>query len=225
MYGDKAQSLFDTLKKEGIIGAKGKVSFELLGIKVKVSDKSSTGNLLQEWLGKWMDVKKINHSSNENTQMPPDFYLGKHEDNKDWLEVKSFDYIESPNFDIANFDAYTRDLQDRAFRLDADYLSMGYSLNNGIITINDIWLKKVWEITCSSEQYALRTQVKQDKIVNIRPYNFKSKPKGFEPFKSRLKFVTAIKETLAKYLNDNPGADKWFKKVEKSYKEFSGKSL
>lgn len=224
MYGEKATALFKKLKKEGIVGAEGSINLDLLDVEVNISDKSAVGNLLQEWLGQWMSINEVYHRSNENSQMPPDFYLSKNNE-KDWLEVKTFDYAESPNFDVANFDAYVRDLRSKAFRLDADYLIMGYSLNNGVIKINDIWLTKVWEITCPSNEYALRTQNKQGKIYNIRPYNFKLKSSGFQPFKDRLSFVKAIKETLAKYTNDENMAEEWFKDVVKSYTDFTGVSL
>ncbi|MEK7068973.1 MAG: NgoBV family restriction endonuclease, partial [Patescibacteria group bacterium] len=69
-----------------------------------------------------MNVNKIYHRSHENSQMSPDFFLSK-SDETDLLEVKTFDYAESPNFDVANFDAYVRDLREKSFRLDADYLS------------------------------------------------------------------------------------------------------
>jgi len=191
-----------------------------LGVEVEVSDKSAIGNLLQEWLGGWMVSKDIRHRSNPNSQMPPDFYLGDSSE-KDLLEVKTFDYTKSPNFDVANFDAYVRDLKEKPFRLDADYLILGYSLNNGIVKINDVWLKKVWEITCPSNDYALRTQVKQGKIINIRPYNFKSMSNGFQPFRDRVSFVNAIRETLAKYKNDQDGANIWFEEIERSYRRFN----
>lgn len=156
--------------------------------------------------------------------MPPDFFLSK-SDETDLLEVKTFNYAESPNFDVANFDAYVRDLREKSFRLDADYLIIGYSLSKGVIKINNIWLKKIWEITCPSTEFALRTQVKQGKIYNIRPYNFKSEPNGFQPFKERLSFVRAIRETLVKYTKNKLESDEWFESVLKSYKKFSGASL
>ncbi|OHB03087.1 MAG: hypothetical protein A2920_00280 [Candidatus Zambryskibacteria bacterium RIFCSPLOWO2_01_FULL_43_17] len=224
MYGNKAKTIFKKLKQDGIVGAEGEIGFDLLGVTVSVSDKSAVGTLLQEWLGQWMTANKIYHRSHQNSQMPPDFFLSK-SDEIDLLEVKTFDFIKSPNFDVANFDAYVRDLKDKSFRLDADYLILGYTLNNGVIKVNNIWLRKVWEITCPSKGYTLKTQVKQGKIYNIRPYNFKSMSKGFQPFKDRLGFVTAIRETLAKHTNDRLKADEWFKDVEKSYKKFSGASL
>ncbi len=224
MYGEKAKLLFESLKAEGMIGAFGEINFELLNTKVIISDKSSVGNLLQEWLSNWMDSKKIFHRSNVNSQMPPDFYLSEKTD-RDWLEVKSFDYDKSPNFDVANFDAYVRDIKVKSYRLDADYLIIGYTLNSGVVKINNMWLKKIWEITCPSAQYSLRLQVKQDKIYNIRPYNFKSVSAGFQPFKDRLGFVVAIKETIAKYRNSQTEANEWFETVKKSYNDFSGLSL
>lgn len=223
IYGAKSVKLFKALKKAGIVGTKGTIKLNLLNTDVDISDKSAVGNLLQEWLGRWMENNDIFFRVNKNTQEFPDFYLSKSKD-LDLLEVKTFDYANSPNFDVANFDAYTRSLRTKAYRLNADYLIMGYSLSKGVVAINDIWLKKVWEITCPSEQYKLRTQVKQNKIVNIRPYNFKSKSKGFQPFKNRLEFVFAIKATLSKYAGKT-FADNWFFETAQCYKKLTKESL
>jgi type II restriction enzyme len=171
-----------------------------------------------------MKNEKFFYRVNKNSQEFPDFYLSKRND-RDFLEVKTFDYTKNPNFDIANFDAYIRSLKTKAHRLDADYLIMGYSLSEGIIKIHKIWLKKVWEISCPSNQYALRTQVKQRKIVNIRPYNFKSNSKGFSPFESRLAFIEAIRKTQEKYLRNPTKASEWFLEVERSYKKITKGAL
>lgn len=38
--------------------------------------------------------------------------------------------------------------------LDVDYLIFGYDMDdNGNVTIKDLWLKKVWQITRSEEAY------------------------------------------------------------------------
>lgn len=224
MYGIKAQELLNILREKGIVGAEGTIKLELLETEVRISDKSATGNLLQEWLGQWMSLNGIYNRENENSQMFPDFYLSK-DNEKDLLEIKAFDYAESPNFDVAQFDAYVRSLRTKAFRLDADYLIMGYSLADGVIKINDVWLKKIWEITCPSANFALRTQVKQKKIHNIRPYNFKRMSSGFQPFNSRRAFVIAIKETLAKYTKDPLAAKQWLEEVEANYQEFTKTQL
>jgi len=224
MYGQKAQDLFNLLKAKGIVGAEGHIQLELLGTEVNVSDKSAAGNLIQEWLGQWMILNGVYNRSNENTQAFPDFYLSE-ENTVDLLEVKTFDYVNSPNFDVAQFDAYVRSLRTNAFRLEADYLILGYSLSNGVIKINDIWLKKIWEITCASTEYPIRTNVKQGKIHNIRPYNFKSMSRGQQPFNSRIAFVTAIRKTLEKYLKDSQEADRWFEEVSHSYTGFTSRPL
>jgi type II restriction enzyme len=224
LYGKKSQLLFDRLKKAGIVGAKGIIKLDLLKTEVKISGKSSVGNLLEEWLGQWMKANKIYCRVGHNSQEFPDFYLNAVDD-ADLLEVKTFDFTKSPNFDIANFDAYVRSLRTKAYRLDADYLIMGYTLLNGEIKINQIWLKKVWELSCPSGQYAVRTQNKQKKIINIRPYNFKSNSKGFQPFTSRLDFVLAIRKTLEKYSRSSSKADIWFTEVTQNYRKITGGSL
>ncbi len=224
MYGIKAQELLKLLQEKGIVGAEGSIKLELLETNVNISDKSAAGNLLQEWLGHWMSLNGVYNRENVNSQMFPDFYLSDEEE-RDLLEVKTFDYVKSPNFDVAQFDAYVRSLRTKAFRLDADYLIMGYSLDAGVIKVNDVWLKKIWEITCPSEQFALRTQVKQQKIHNIRPYNFKSMSNGYQPFNSRREFALAIKETLSKYTGDSQEAEQWFNEVETNYQEFARTQL
>lgn len=198
MYGNQAVELVRRLKDSGIINAQGEISVELLNTRVAISDKSAVGDLLQEWLGAWMTANDFYHRVDLNTQVFPDFYLGAHDD-RELLEVKSFDYSKTPNFDVAPFDAYVDSISTKSYRVNADYLIFGYTLENGIVTIKDIWLKKIWEITCPSNQYALKVQQKRGKIYNIRPYNFKTMSRGFQPFTSRLEFINAIKQTLEQY--------------------------
>ena len=224
MYGKKAQQLISQLKEQGIVDAEGTIKLSLLGTDVDINDKSAVGNLLQEWLGEWMNLNGFYHRVNPNSQEFPDFYLGESNE-LDLLEVKTFDYVNNPNFDVAQFDAYTRSLCDKAYRLDADYLILGYSLSHGVVKINDIWLKKIWEMTCPSERFAIKTQVKQDKIHNIRPYNFKSMSNGYQPFNSRLAFITAIRDTLEKYKDSKEEADSWMQQVTTSYTNFMKSSL
>lgn len=223
MYGSKASYLYQQLKENGIVGAEGTIQLQLLGTDVNINDKSATGNLLQEWLGQWMILNGIYSRPDENSQKFPDFYLTE-SNQLDLLEVKTFDYVNAPNFDVAQFDAYVRSLRTQPFKLDADYIILGYSLSNGVIKINDIWLKKIWEITCSSEQFPLRTQVKQGKIHNIRPYNFKSLSRGHQPFNSRLEFIKAIQGTLSLYVSEEY-ANEWFEEVTLAYSNFAKEQL
>jgi type II restriction enzyme len=211
-YGSKAQNLFDKLKAGHIIGAKGKISLELLNLIIDINDKSATGNLLQEWLGAWMKQNGIYFRTDDNTQVFPDFYLGKG-NTSELLEVKTFDYDKSPNFDVAPFDAYVDSLKTKPYRLDADYLILGYTLENGVLKIKDLWLKKIWEITCPATALPLRVQRKRGKIYNIRPYNFKNNSTGFQPFASKEEFVNAIKQTLAQYPMRTENPESWVREV------------
>ena len=215
-YGIKAQALFDELKAKHIIGAQGKISLELLNLSIDINDKSATGNLLQEWLGAWMRLNNVYFRTDANTQVVPDFYLGS-DNTSDLLEVKTFDYNESPNFDVAPFDAYVDSLKTKPYRLDADYLILGYTLENGILTIKDVWLKKIWEITCPANAFPLRVQRKRGKIYNIRPYNFKNNSTGFQPFASKEAFVNAIKQTLTQYPMRTENPESWVREVLPHY--------
>lgn len=216
MYGVKARELYDKLLQHHIIGATGSINIELLNVTCDVNDKSAVGSLLQEWLGAWMTENNIYHRTNPNTQEFPDYYLDS-SNNNNLLEVKTFDYSKTPNFDVANFDAYVRSVMTKSYRFDADYLILGYTLNNYALKIENIWLKKIWEITCPSERYALKSQVKQGKVVNIRPYNFKNMSQGFQPFTSRLDFANAIKQTLTQYPLATFQAQEWFDTVQTDY--------
>jgi len=225
-YSNKTIALYDALKAAGIVGATGNVKLTLLNLEVTIKDKSATGNLIQEWLGNWMESKNIFHRTKDNTQEFPDFYLSESDTNH-LLEVKTFDYTKNPNFDVAQFDAYVRSVVFEPYKLDADYLIFGYTLEDGVLTIKDIWLKKIWEITCPSGVFPIKVQQKQNKIHNIRPYNFKANSeRGAQPFTSRLQFVEAIKSTLQQY-DDATIADPdiWFNEVKDAYNRFTGEQL
>jgi type II restriction enzyme len=224
MYGENAQRLYDLLVESGIVGALGTIDIELLGVKRAASDKSAVGNLIQEWLGAWMNEKEFYFREPANSQIFPDFFLSE-SNTEHLLEVKTFDYSANPNFDVANFDAYVRSLMTDSYRLDADYLVVGYELTDEGLKIEDIWLKKIWQLTCASNKFALRTQTKQGKIYNIRPYNFKVVSQGFQPFETRLDFVNAIKQTLADYEMRTVPDGEWFHTVSEDYRHCRGRPL
>ena len=220
-----AMHLYESLINNKIKETEGRITFELINLTLPVNEKNPIGSLIGEWVGKWMRHSDIFFRQNENTQIPPDYYLGK-SDRTDLLEVKCFDYENSPNFDVAQFDAFTRDLIDHPYRLDADYLIFGYELKDGILKIKDLWLKKLWEITRVSEKWPINVNDKQGIIHNIRPYNFKSMSTGFQPFKTRSEVATAISETIKKYKNrrtTNP--DSWLLELKRSYSSVCGRAL
>lgn len=224
MYGDEAKNIYEELKNAGIVGAVGGIKFELLNAEVTINDKSAIGYLLQEWLGAWLTERGIYNRLLDNSQEFPDFLLTEAND-RALLELKSFSYESSPAFDVANFNSYVNSLRSKAYRLDADYLIFGYTMREGILVINDVWIKKIWELTKSSDRYPLNCQVKYNEIVNIRPYNIKSNPQTRnKAFSTRDAFLEAIYGTLVMYRSKQYATD-WLKEVQNSYRDFTKTQL
>jgi NgoBV restriction endonuclease len=207
----------------GIISATGEIYFELHNIKTIIRDSSIIGNVIQEWLKSFMDKYDIQYRLKTNSQEFPDFLMNATSDEIDLLEVKCFK--NSPNFDVANLQAYARSLLSKPYRLNSDYLIIEYIDIHGGIVIKNIWLKKVWEICCASERSPLKTQVKQGFPYNIRPSTFYSKRAKYQPFQTRRDFVLALKSVIDAIPNMNNIQKDWYKKVELLYKEQSKNEL
>ena len=164
------------------------------GINLKIGSTDTVGKTLQEWLKEYLKANDYFFKEPENTQAFPDFFLTESKD-KNLLEIKSFHYTKTPAFDIANFDSYCAKIEFEPYCLYADYLIFGYEMEHGTISIEDIWLKKIWEIAGTSQRFPLKTQVKRDVIYNIRPSsNFKKYEKSI--FENENSFLKAIYETI-----------------------------
>ena len=86
-------------------------------------------------------------------------------------------------------------------RVYADYLIFAYKVISGNLVIDNIFLKKIWEITCPSEKWPLKNQTKRGIIYNIRPSCFNGKKnKRYQSFSSPKEFVDALYNTEEKYL-------------------------
>lgn len=147
-----AKEIFEKLLNEDkILEMSGKIQFNFGGVNIIVKQKDIVGNVIQEWLQGWLDKNKIFYSVNQNSQMPPDFFLSE-DKTKNLLEVKAFNRSASPGFDVADFRMYAQEIISKPYMLDADYLIFGYDMSDeGIVTIKNLWLKKVWQITRSME--------------------------------------------------------------------------
>jgi NgoBV restriction endonuclease len=217
------QELYIKLVDEyGIIGEQGVINFTLKNLMISVETKDTVGNLLQEWLKSWMKSEGVNFEENENSQTFPDFYLNSANKKQGLLEVKTFDWDRGPGFDLANFDAYCNSLTTNAYRLDSDYLIFAYQMEGSVITIKDVWLKKIWELACPSGTYPLKVQEKKSIIYNIRPSTWYSERSQFKPFESKEAFLTALNETRYQYPQTRHGNAHWLKTVSKNYKEHTG---
>ena len=220
-----ANQFYTELITDNIRGATGGIVFNLKNINVTVNSKDSIGHMLQDWLEAWAVSKDIYIRGNPATQSFPDFYLSQSsEDNL--LEIKSFDYSASPNFDIANFETYVRALSENPKKLDASYLIFGYTLNNGQLIIKDVWIKKIWEISTSSNNWSLKLQVKQGTIYNIRPATFTSTRSNIaQPFANKLLFLEAIQDVLNNYPKTSGLQTSWLANFKIYYQTATGVSL
>jgi len=184
----------------------GGTQFKLGNITLAIEGKDGLGGLIEEWFGTWATSNLFNiynpKANGGASQAFPDYYVGAARDG--YLEIKTFDADASPNFDIANFESYCESLSTNPHRLFSDYLIFSYKLNGAVLTIEKIWLKKIWQITCGSAAYPLKTQNKRGVIYNIRPAGFHStsgRTSSFPIFNSPIKFTDALYATQLKYNN------------------------
>lgn len=206
-YHSEAINIFTELRsiKHTLVGS---TRFQLGGISLQIEGKDGIGGLIEEWFGCWAEQNNFNirnPKKDGSSQEFPDYYIWTDEDKTaSLLEVKTYDANASANFDIANFQSYCASVAENPVRLDADYLIFAYKMNRGELSIHDIFLKKIWEITCPSEKWPLKTQTKRQVIYNIRPSAFYSNRGRYRPFQSKEEFIEALFSTEEQYLNEFP---------------------
>lgn len=223
-----AQEVYDKLLYEDkILELKGQIKFFLGDVDIIVKQKDVVGNIIQEWLQGWLDKRGIEYAPSENTQMPPDFFLNPNDKTRDMLEVKAFNRSASPGFDIADFRMYEEEIIEKPYMLDVDYLIFGYDMSDdGVVTVKDLWLKKVWQITRRMNGWAINLQIKQNVVHKIRPGLWYSENKGNIPMFSCLEdFISAIEETVYQNPKTHENAASWKKNFVASYEKFYGKKL
>lgn len=223
-----AQEIYNTLVHEDqICSLQGQIKFYLGEVNIVVKQRDVVGNIIQEWLQGWLDHKAITYDVNHNTQMPPDFFLNTEDHSKGLLEIKAFNYNASPGFDIADFRMYEHELIEKPFMLDVDYLIFGYVMSDdGIVTISNVWLKKVWEICSSMANFPLNLQVKKGVVHKIRPRIWYTENKLRYPlFSCKEHFLSAIEETVYKNKDTHDEFSAWKDKFLKNYKKHYGITL
>lgn len=216
-----------------IIGEVGYITFSLKGYDILIQGRDTVGNLIQEWFKEWLKNEDIEFTEPTNTQDFPDFNLTGYPPQDSLLEVKSFDWDRSPNFDVAAFPAYRRSLVHSPHRLDSNYLIFGYSMVAHNIEIKDVWIKKVWEITGPSGKWPLKCNVKQGDLFNIRPVKWfkRAGKRDRDPrqpvFKTPLEFVTAFdgnQRMWGKTARD-PLTNTWLNDIKNGYAAATGTPL
>lgn len=141
-----------------------------------------------------------------------------------WLEVKSF--TGSPNFDIAAFRSFINLVIEKPWKLQSKYLLVKYKMKNGVVEIEQIWLKNLWEICSTSGLWPVKVQYKNKVIVNIRPATWYSELTDFKPFESLEDFLAAMEETIYQYPDTRVTiALHWKDRLIQSYEKHYGKRL
>lgn len=229
----KAEKLFQQLQSDGIVGAKGKIkaNFKLttetesLKIHKQITRPSSVGQIIEEWLGAYMDKKKIYYRAQES-QESPDYFLNKETDKKDLLEVKV--YGKTAAFDLGNVRGVCNTLPEESHKLDMDYLIIHYVMDNvtGDITIKDIWLRKIWQVAGKeiSAPYRLSRQVKNNQVTTIRPIGMKN-PNPKAKFSDMEEYLHALYIEYAEIEKTKKKQEKWLKKIVSNYNEFKQEEI
>lgn len=222
-----AQTIYKRLIEEDHIKeVAGQISFTLAEVDIIVKQRDVVGNIIQEWLAGWMTAKGISYRLGENSQMPPDFFLGEG-DETDLLEVKAFNRSAGPAFDIADFTSYQRELLTKPYMLHVDYLIFGYEMTpDGQVLIKDLWLKKVWEISRCMKDWPLNLQIKQGRVQKIRPCIwYSTTARQFKPFECLEDFVSAIEETVHQNPETRRSSAQWLGTFLSSYQKHYGIKL
>jgi len=221
-----AQEVYDKLINEDqILQLKGQIRFYLGDVDIIVKQRDVVGNIIQEWLQGWLDKRGIEYALNDNSQMPPDFFLNPGDETTGLLEVKAFNRKSSPGFDIADFRMYEEEIQKKPYMLHVDYLIFGYDMSDdGVVTIKDLWLKKVWEITRAMKEWPINLQVKKNVVQKIRPGVWYTE-KGSIMFETMEDFISAVDQTVWQNPATRRDSGTWMARFLKYYEAFYNKKL
>lgn len=118
-----SEQVFEKLQKQLKKNCNGAIKFELSDFEIIVKQNNVVGNILEEWLDKWMTESGFSHDYN-HAQSSPDFWLDVDNHDTEWLEIKAF--TGSPNFDIANMMSYITEVIEKPWKLHSKYLCLKY---------------------------------------------------------------------------------------------------
>lgn len=174
----------------------GAIHFDLGDVTILVKKRDSVGNILQEWVEGWLIANNVDYSAS-HTQMPPDIYLDPDDLTTNLLEVKAFNYDGSPAFDIAEPLAFLEEIVTYPCMLHTKYLIFGYRMDEttGVVTVQDMWLKNLWDITTPKNTSKVMSLGGQGK--KLRPTKwYNCRRNATKPFNSMEHFLSAFIELL-----------------------------
>lgn len=129
---------------------------------------------------------------------------------------------------------YEREVREKPWMLDVDYLVFGYDMSrDGVVTVRRLWLKKVWEMCRPMLSgsgrgrvlWPLNLQIKQGVVHKIRPAKWYGTRGSFKTYGCVEDFLSALEETVYRNKdtrNDGPG---WLDGTLGNYEAFCGKRL
>lgn len=215
-----------------ILTQKGRITFSLGDIDIVVRQKDVVGNIMQEWIEGWLKKNGVEYALNNNTQMPPDFYLKPESKTEELMEIKAFNYKSAPGFDIADFRMYEQEIARKPWMLDVTYLIFGYEMSDeGVVTIKKIWNNKVWEMSRpmrSGEKktiWPINLQIKKGTVHKIRPAKWYGKASKFKIFENKEDFLSAMEETVYKNKDTRDDDSEWLSTVIDNYEKHYGVKL
>ena len=206
--------LFEYTKQQ-LEGKQGNITINFANHPIVYSGNDIIGNSLQEWLPSWFTFLKVNIKPGEKSQEFPDF-IAYFDDEKYDIEVKAWNYNNNPAFDIANFYSFIEQTYESPGKLNAYFIILGYKpADDGFtkgFTVEKVFLKRIWEITNTSQKYPIGLQVKRNTPYAIRPCSFHKKL----GFLNKDEFIEAIYEAFKLFPNDaiNFTPDEWKMKVK-----------
>lgn len=191
----KAEELYELLKESELMNLHFSGFYKVGDFDINLDRANVIGNIIQEWVYEWLRKNNVEFERDEG-QLPPDLFLDPEDKTCNLVEIKAFNYQESPAFDIAEPLAYLEEIVKRPYMLHTDYLVFGYKMDEetGIITIENMWLKKIWEICSPSKTKGLPIG---GQAVKIRPSKWYNKTKRATPnFVSLEDYLSAFVELL-----------------------------
>nr|WP_240789033.1 NgoBV family restriction endonuclease [Streptococcus sp. KCJ4932] len=200
--------------KEKLEGQKGQITINFANHPIVYENKDIIGNALQDWLPAWFNYLNVNITQGEHTQEFPDFRATFNDIDYD-VEIKTWNFANSPAFDIANLYSFIKQTYERPGKLNAYFIILGYRVeNDGFtrgFTVEKVYLKRIWEITNRSKKYPIGLQVKTGQPYAIRPCDFRRR----DTFRNKKEFINGIYEAFKKFPNSSIPftPDEWLNKV------------
>lgn len=190
------------ITQDRLEGQHGTITINFANRSHVYSGNDVIGNCLQEWLPNWFEHLGVDIRPGDNTQSFPDFVANFENISYD-VEVKAWNYNNSPAFDIANFSSFLATTYESPGKLDASYFILGYKpMDDGFsqgFLVEKVYLKHIWEITSRSTKYPIGLQVKRGQPYAMRPFNFARNEMG--SFTNKTEFINAVKNTFELFPN------------------------